>query len=363
MIFFMIKVCHVIGRLAYGGAERLLLDICRKIDKNQFELSVVSLKKDNPLAEQFADAGVEVKNIEKRGKLDFSLTARLAQYFRTAKPDIVHTHLFLADFWAGRAARLAGVKRVISTKHDILSEDALRDYFGRKARQRCDKVVAISKATREYLVENEKISCDKIEVIYNGIDINKFYCEKPLILENEELVIGTVGRLVREKGQKHLIRACRFIKNNAWRLIVVGDGPLKKELSNLSTSLGIADRVRFAGEQDDVRPALEEMDVFVLPSISEGLSLVILEAAAAGKVVIATKVGGVPEIIKDKENGLLFKPKNIEQLVGHLNWVDEHREEARKMAAGLQRKVLQSFDINKTIKEYEGLYLKLVRDK
>jgi glycosyltransferase involved in cell wall biosynthesis len=359
----MIKVCHVIGRLAYGGAERLLLDICRKINKDKFQLSVVVLKRDNPLIEQFEDAGVEVKCIEKKCKLDFSLTKRLAQYFKQTKPDIVHTHLFLADFWAGLAARIAGVKRVVSTKHDILSEDFVRDYLGRKARQKCDKVVAISKATREYLVENEKISCDRIEVIYNGIDINKFYCEKPSILEKEELVIGTIGRLVKEKGQKHLIRACRFIKNNDWRLIVVGDGPLKKELSNLTTSLGIADRVRFDGEEDDVRPALEEMDVFVLPSTSEGLSLVILEAAAAGKVVIATKVGGVPEIIKDKESGLLFKPKNIEQLVGHLNWIDEHREEAIKMALNLQKRVIQSFDINKTIKEYECLYVSLVKEK
>ncbi|MEK7512101.1 MAG: glycosyltransferase, partial [Patescibacteria group bacterium] len=185
------------------------------------------------------------------------------------------------------------------------------------------------------------------------------YCEKPAILEKEGLVIGTVGRLVREKGQKHLIRACRFIKNHDWRLIIVGDGPLKKELSNLAISLGIADRIRFDGEQDDVRPALEEMDVFVLPSISEGLSLVILEAAAAGKVVVATKVGGVPEIIKNKENGLLFKPKSIEQLVGHLNWIDEHREEARKMAMSLQKRVMSDFDINKTIKEYEKLYEEL----
>ncbi|MEK7159709.1 MAG: glycosyltransferase [Patescibacteria group bacterium] len=355
----MIKVCHVIGRLAYGGAERLLLDICRKIDKDKFQLSIIVLKRDNPLIEQFEDAGVEVKCIEKKGKLDLSLTRRLAEYFKKTKPDIIHTHLFLADYWAGRAARSAGVKRIVSTKHDILSEDLIRDYLGRKARRKCDKVVAISKATREYLVETEKISCDQIEVIYNGIDINKFYCEKPAILEKEGLVIGTVGRLVREKGQKHLIRACRFIKNHDWRLIIVGDGPLKKELSNLAISLGIADRIRFDGEQDDVRPALEEMDVFVLPSISEGLSLVILEAAAAGKVVVATKVGGVPEIIKNKENGLLFKPKSIEQLVGHLNWIDEHREEARKMAMSLQKRVMSDFDINKTIKEYEKLYEEL----
>lgn len=352
----MIKVCQVISRLAFGGAERLLLDICRKIDKEKFQLNVVVLKKDNPLLEQFEDAGVEVKCVEKKGKLDFTVDRRLAGYFRKIKPDIVHTHLFLADFWAGRAGRLAGVKKIISTKHDILAEDCLRDYLGRKARRRCHKVIAISKATRDYLIEREKISVKKIEVIYNGVDINKFYVDKPLILENEGLCIGTIGRLAKEKGQKHLIRACRFLKNKEWRLIIIGDGAQRKELNDLAASLSVSERVKFYGEVEDVRPALGEMDVFVLPSISEGLSLVILEAAVAGKIIVATKVGGVPEIIKDKENGLLFKPKNIEQLVNHLNWIDEHREEARKMAINLQRRVAQEFDINKTIKEYERLY-------
>lgn len=353
----MIKIVHIIGRLDYGGAEILLLDICRKIDKSKFSVSVVVLEDQGPLTEQFQNAGIELEFFYKKGKFDFSLVKRLAAYLQKKKPDIVHTHLFAADFWGGCAARKAGVKCLISTKHDILSEGYWRNRLGKKARQRCQKVIAISSATQEFLIKEEQIPLEKIVVIYNGVDVSKFYVKDPQILSGEKLVIGSVGRLSKEKGHKHLIRACRFLKAASWKLLLVGDGPLKKELIGLIRFLGLEDKVKLTGITEDVRPHLKEMDIFVLPSVSEGLSLAVLEAALAGKFVIATAVGGVPEVIKDDETGLLFKPKNIEQLVRHLNWVVEHKEEAVVMVKKLQKFVLEKFDINKIIKEYEKLYL------
>ena len=352
----MIKIVHVIGRLTYGGAETLLLDLCRKIDKSKFQAKVYVLQDDNPLEKQFHDAGIEVEFFHKNGKFDFSVIDRLVKSFKKDKPKIVHTHLFAADFWGGRAALKAKVPHLISTKHDILSEGFWRNYFGRKIRQKFEKVIAISKATQEYLIKQEKLDVHQIEVIYNGIDRNKFLVEKPSLFRHQGLVIGSVGRLSKEKGHKHLVRACRLLKNRNWKLVLVGSGPLEKELKNSVRHLGIEDKVSFVGAVDDVRPWLEKMDVFVLPSVSEGLSLAVLEAALAGKFLVATHVGGVPEIIQNKENGLLFKPKNIEQLVRHLNWVDDHRELSAKMASRLQSEVAEKFDINKIIKQYQALY-------
>ncbi|OGF35645.1 hypothetical protein A2482_00055 [Candidatus Falkowbacteria bacterium RIFOXYC2_FULL_48_21] len=356
----MITITHIIGRLCYGGAEKLLLDICRKIDKERFSVEVLVLQDDNQLANQFEEAEIKVTYFHKRGKFDFNLVKRVAQHLTRTKPDIVHTHLFAADFYGERAARLAGVKRLISTKHDILSEGFWRDYFGRRARRAFDRVIAISKATKEFLIEREGLFYKKVDVIYNGIDMQRFFDASVNILPRDGIVIGSVGRLSKEKGHKHLIRACRFLKNQDWRLILVGDGPMKRELMGLTEYLGLENQVKFVGAVDDVRPYLKEMDVFVLPSVSEGLSLVILEAAAAGKIVVATNVGGVPEIIHDKEDGLLFRPKNIEQLVAHLNWIDDHRDAAVKMAKRLQASVMEKFDINKTIEQYESLYERIV---
>jgi len=353
------KIIHIIGRLNYGGAEKLLLDLCRKIDKDKFSVSVVVLQDDNPLIESFEAAGVKLKFFHKRGKLDFGIIRRVENYLKQEQPDIVHTHLFAGDFWGGQAALRAKVPVIISTKHDVLNEGWWRNYLGRKIRRRLTRIIAISKATQEHLINLEKIPFEKIQVIYNGVDVNKFYLSEPKLFKQERLTIGTVGRLSKEKGQKHLIRACRFLRTRDWQLILVGGGPLHEDLAAQARFLGIDDKVKITGFVSDVRPYLDEFDIFVLPSISEGLSLSILEAALAGKFIIATDVGGIPEIVTHDETGLLFKPKNIESLVQHLEWVHNNRREATKMALDLQREVLEKFDINKVIKQYENLYLSL----
>ncbi|MFH0779963.1 MAG: glycosyltransferase [Parcubacteria group bacterium] len=358
----MIKIIYIIGRLSVGGAEKLLLDFCRKINKDEFDVSVVVLQNDNPLASQFEEAGVKLKFFHKRSKRDFKVVNQLAEYLQTEKPDIVHTHLFTADFFGGKAALKAKVPVIISTRHQILSEGFPRKQLSRRMRRKFTKVVAISEAVRSALIKEEKLPFEKVELIYNGIDVNRFYIESPKLFKTDGLKICSVGRLSKEKGHKHLIRACCFLKNKDWHLTIVGDGPLRAELASMARLLGVEDKVKFAGLVEDVRPYYEDCDIFVLPSTSEGLSLVILEAAAAGRVVVATNVGGVGEIIKDNENGFLFKPKNIEQLVRQINWIDENREEAKKMAERLQKEAAERFDVNAIIKKYEELYKKLKKE-
>ncbi len=356
----MIKIVHIIGSLGYGGAEKLLYDLCRKIDKEKFSVSIVVFQDNNPLAKQFEAAGIKIKYFRKKGPLDFAFVRKMSKYLVSINPDIVHTHLFAGDYWGGKAAEQADVPFIVSTKHDTLNEGRMRTYLGRKKRRSFDRIIAISEAIQEFLIKQEKVSHEKISIIHNGVDVNKFLLEDSKLFATDDLLIGSVGRLSKEKGHKHLIRACRFLKNWNWKLSLVGDGPMRKELEHLALFLGIEEKVHFVGMVDDVRDYLGKMDVFVLPSVSEGLSLALIEAALAGRFIIATDVGGVPEIVTNKETGLLFKPKNIEQLVTHLNWVDEHRDEARKMASRLQKEVIQKFDINKVIREYEAVYEGLV---
>ena len=355
----MLKITYIISNLTYGGAERLLLDLCRRLDKTEFDVEVLVLKKNNDLVGNFEDIGVKVKVFDKQGKLDLKAIDRVIEYLKESKPDIVHTHLFGGDFWGYRAAVEAGIEKIVSTKHDTLNEGFLRNNLGRNVRQKMTKIIAISDAIQDYLVKKEGIAIDKITVIHNGIDVNRFLNSESTIFKTDALVIGSVGRFSIEKGQKHLIRACPFINNKNWKLILVGDGPTRKILESNVELLGLHDKVKFVGLVDDVRPYLAEMDVFVLPSISEGLSLAVLEAAASGKFIIATNVGGVPEIIRDNETGKLFAPKRIEELVRHLNWVDSHREEAIRMAKKLQKEVIEKFDINDAVKKYEAFYKSL----
>lgn len=356
-----IKIVHIIGRLGYGGAERLLLDICRKMDRDRFDVRVVSLQGGGPLLDLFEQANVPVTIFYKKHKGDFRVIKQTKAYLKKIKPDIVHTHLFLGDFFGGIAALRAGCTRIVSTKHDIMSEGFIRDFLSRYIRRKFSKIIAISHATRDFIVKKEKISIDNIVVIYNGIDMSKFHGDAETILRKDVITIGSIGRLSKEKGHKHLIRASRFIRDSHWKMLLVGDGPMRNELEHAVHLLDLEDKVTFVGVVADVRPYLHDIDVFVLPSVSEGLSLAVIEAAATGAFVIATNVGGVPEIIRDNETGLLFQPKNIEQLVKHLNWVFENRNEARAMAKRLQEETTKRFDINTIIHEYEAMYDALER--
>lgn len=354
-----IKIIHIIGKLQMGGAERLLYDLCRKMDKEKFSVQVVTVHGGGAAQKLFETAGIQVVNFNKKEKWDFATIQRLADYLRGERPDIVHTHLFAGDFWGGIAARRAGVSHLISTRHDVLKEGWHRDFLGRWARKKCDKIVAISQFVFEHLVKNEGIDFNKIVVIHNGIDITKFYNPARTILKTDLVTIGAVGRLSKEKGQKHLLRAGRLLRHKNWQMLLAGDGPYRALLERLTHLLGIENKVKFLGEIEDVLPTLQQLDIFVLPSASEGLSLALLEAAAAGCFVIATRVGGVPEVVNDNVTGKLFKAKRIEQLVAHLDWVVANPEQARRMAKGLQEEVVVKFDLNvmaqKYMKMYEGL--------
>lgn len=338
----------------------MLLDLCRRINKERFSVSVVVLQGGNPLAEAFAAAGVTVKFFEKKHWGDRRIIKLVADHLKEEAPDIVHTHLFAGDFWGGLAAKQAGVKNIVSTKHDILNEGWLRNYLGRRSRRQARQVVAISRATQAYLFNKEKIDQNKVKLIYNGIDIDKFYIEEPKLFTSPELQIGVIGRLSPEKGHKYLIQALRLWSHRDWQVDFLADGPLRLKLENQARGLGLEGKIQFRGEVEDVRAYLGKWDIFVLPSISEGLSLALLEAGAAGRCVIASWVGGVPEIVTDQQEGLLFEPKNVVQLTQRLDWVIEHKEEAQKFARQLQKKVVENFDIKKIVQQYESLYENII---
>jgi glycosyltransferase involved in cell wall biosynthesis len=356
-----IKIIHIIGQLQTGGAERLLYDLCRKMDREMFAVQVVTVHGGGPAQKLFEQAGISVINFNKQGKWDFATVKKMADYLRGERPDIVHTHLFAADFFGGIAARRAGVENIISTRHDVLKEDWLRNFLGNRARRKCSKVVAISQFVLDHLVKKERVRVENIETIYNGIETSKFYNPRRDVLKRDEVVIGTVGRLSKEKGQKHLLRAGRFLKTKNWRMVLAGAGPYQQLLENLTREIGIEKKVKFLGEVDDVAAVLNDIDIFVLPSVSEGLSLALLEAAAVGCFVVAARVGGIPEVVTDGVNGKLFRPKRIEQLVAILNWVIDNPEPARRMAKKLQEDVVARFDLNTMVDRYERMYEKMAR--
>ncbi len=356
-----IKIIHVISELNYGGAERLLLDLGRKIDKSKFDFQVVTIGRGGKLVRDFNVAEIKVTVISKHFKGDWTVVRRLKQFFKQEKPDIVHLHLFGGEFWGGWAAKLAKVPVIIGTKHDVLPDPFIKKILLGQVRKFYSRIVAISNASRDFLVKFNKYPGEKITVIYNGIDMSKFSKEAPPILRHDKVTFCSVGRLVPLKNHRTLVRACKYLKRDDWQLYLVGDGSERSKLQEMVTQQKMEEKILFTGFIPDIREYLEKSDVFVLASRSEGMGLSVIEAAALGKFVVASRVGGVPEIITDGVNGRMFEPNDLESLVNIMNWIFTHRDEAQKMAVKLQSRVHEKFDINLLIKEYENLYQWLVK--
>jgi len=356
-----IKLVQIITSLGYGGAERLLFDLVRNLDKKNYDVSVVCVVRGGPLVKEFENLGIDVKIIGKPTKLGLGAVYKIYKYLKVKKPKIVHTHLFGGDTWGRMAAILARAPVIISTEHNInLDEGFIKRVFKRFLSGLTTQIIAVSQAVKDYSVKTDRINPDKIEVIYNGVDLKKFYNPRPEFFANKIPVIGVIARLDEQKGHRYLLEALARIKDYNFEVWLVGDGSLKNKLAKQAEALSIKNKVKFFGAKDDVRPILDKIDLFVLPSLWEGLGIAVLEAGAAARPVISTKVGGVPEIISDKKTGLLVEPKDPAGLAEAIKWILENQLKAQTMALALQKEVKEKFSLEKMVKEYDSLYQSLV---
>jgi glycosyltransferase involved in cell wall biosynthesis len=357
-----IKIIYIITNLNFGGAEKLLLDIVRYLDKSRYEVKVLTVMGDGPLVLDFEKAGVAVKIFEKKNKLGIGVIWRIYKYLKQEKPQIVHTHLFGGDTWGRLAAILARVPIIISTEHNTnLDEGFLKRLVKKILSFFTKKIIAVSQAVKNYSVVVDHINEKKMIVIPNGIEIDKFM----MIPEKEYSrppVIGIIGRLEKQKGHEFLFEALNLIKNIPWALWVVGQGSLGPRLEKLAKDLDLRERIIFLGARRNIRELLGQIDIFVLPSLWEGLGLAVLEAAAAGKPIVASRVGGVPEIIEDGKTGILVEPKNIKSLAEGLERVLLREGEAREMGRRAKKEIVK-FDVKNMIVAYEKLYERLITNR
>lgn len=341
----------------------MLLDLARGLDSERFEVKVATVVAGGPLEEEFQAAGVPVRIFKKKSKLGFGVIWQIRKYLWAEAPDIVHTHLFGGDTWGRAAAILARVPVIISTEHNTNLDEG---WVKRKVKKFLSfftkKIIAVSEAVKNYSVTHDKISAKKIAVIRNGIDLRKFSSlpEKDF---GDPPVIGVVGRLEEQKGHKYLFEALNLIKTIPWILWVVGDGSRKNNLERLAKDLNLRERIIFLGARRNVPEILSKIDIVVMPSLWEGLGIAALEAAAAGKPIVASRVGGIPEIISDGETGILVEPGNVKSLADGLEHVLLGKIDAKDMGARAKEMVREKFSVEKMVEEYEMLYEELVNKK
>ncbi len=347
-----IKILHVIPSLDTGGAERLLLDICKTIDSSIFELVVVCFKRGG-LWEKEISAHAKLIVIKRSSRFNFFSILKLRNTIIKEKPDIVHTHLggdIYGRWFAGRLHI-----PVVSTEHNInQDESSLVTLAKRLTIKYAQKIIAVSGAVGHDIVNRYKISSKKIIVIHNGIDISRFVYAAPQF--KTPIKIGSIGRLVEQKDFKTLIEACSLLKTKDFSLQIAGQGNLKGELEAQIKNLKLEDSIKLIGQEENVADFLQSLDIFVLPSRWEGLGIAILEAGAAGPAVIASNVDGIKEIILDKDNGLLFSAGDVHALAANIQNLIDNPSYAQELSLAMQRTVVDKFTIQTMVSRYEDVY-------
>lgn len=305
------KVMHLVISLRTGGLERFVIDLVQA-QAQDCEPIVVCLEQGGGLIDQ---CPAETIVLDLSPGLHLGAVLDIARIAREKKIQVIHTHNEKAQFYGGLAGLLARVP-VVHTKHGKNSTDKRSLIRNNLNARLCKKIITVSKDAGEQCVCDEKIPESKVIIVLNGVDTARFSSrhergnvKASLGIAPEELVIGHVARMAPVKDQGLLLSACGLLKEQGvhFRLLLVGDGPSRAELERLAHSLGIKGQVIFAGVRHDISNLMQAMDVFVLSSLSEGISLTIVEAMACELPVIATAVGGNPEVVLNGETGYLVQ--------------------------------------------------------
>lgn len=354
-----LRILQYITPSGIGGAEVHVLTLAEKLRERGHEVMVVC-PQGRPLVGELIARGLPARAPRTTGKVDPMMLARLFRWFRGEGWQVVHTHLSTASLVGSVAARLAGIPSV-ATVHGLNT----RTCFGWAS-----ALIAVSNAVKQHLTA-QGLPPESITVVHNGVDLKllaRSYQPAALrrqwgVPEGAPLLV-TVGRLAPEKGHRDLLRALHLLAPQPeWkelRLLMVGTGALLGQLRTEAEALGVTERVTFAGFQRDVPPFVEAADVFVLPSLREGLSLSALEAMALAKPVVACRVGGTPEVVVDKETGFLVSPASPFELAEALARLLRDPLRAREMGQAGERRVREAFDLEQTVSKTEGVYRSLL---
>lgn len=371
-------VLHVIHHLVMGGMENGLVNLINHMPGSAFRHAVACIEDYSEFSERLAPKGTEIIALHRSKVGIWKVRRDLFHLCRRLQPAIVHTRN-QSGLDALLPALLAGVRRSVHSEHgwdvhDLRGARLKPALLRRLHSPLVDQYITVSRDLERYLVHRVGIGPARITQIYNGVDIAHFApaAGKPSTVlpqgfaGSDSIVVGTVGRIQHVKDQASLLRAfATVVKTDApgagnARLAIVGDGPLLADLRALAASLGIADRTWFPGALNNVHDVLRTFDVFVLPSLNEGISNTILEAMASGLPVIATAVGGNIELLEDNLNGRLFQPGDVDALAGLLANYLTNPTRRRDHGAKARETAIARFSIDTMVARYQAVYDELV---
>jgi sugar transferase (PEP-CTERM/EpsH1 system associated) len=363
-----IPILHFVTDLAVGGTQIALLRLLTGLDRDRFSPTVACLYNgDGTVARRIRALGIRVFDARMQCKADWLALLRLTRWIRHVRPTILHTHLFHANLPGRILGRLAGVPIIVCSERTMATEREWRYCLNRITDPLTDRVVCVSQHVADFFVQHVGIPRHKVIVIPNGVALQDFelapdeQARAALGLAPHQMLIGTVARLDPVKRLDILLQAVKSLGDVY--VVVVGDGPERVRLETISKLAGLESRVHFVGQQDDVRTWLATMDVFVLSSDWEGMPNAVLEAMAVGLPVVATAVGGTPEVVVDGVTGLLVPPRAPTSLAEAIARLLQDPALCRRMGQAGRERVAAQFDLVTTVHRTEALYQQLLQEK
>jgi glycosyltransferase involved in cell wall biosynthesis len=365
-----LRILHVIPNFGNGGAERLVVDLLQATDKDRFEVAAVSLYSESgsQRENEIKAKGIKAFYLNKHLGLDLRIMPQLYRLFQDFRPDIVHTHRYAMRYTL-LAAFFSKVPIQVHTVHSIAQKEV--DWIGKLVHRIAFQSGAVLPVSISQAVANtvQAVYGSNIHspVIYNGISTSRFYSHRKHDNKKSEtdIVLLHIGRFAPEKNHLLLIESFALAVKDYpnMQLWLIGDGLLRPAMERLVNEKCLSSAILFFGALPDVKDYLADCDLFILSSDWEGFGIVVAEAMAAGKPTIATCVDGVPELVVDGVTGILVPPQNPQALAQGILHLAKNPDLRQRMGKAAEEQARERFDISRTAKEYESLYLKLSRER
>lgn len=379
------KILHIITRLDAGGSSTNTIETVARLDKNKYDVDLVagatcdpdgSIEKNLQLkAIKYAFLNYLCRNISPLK--DIKAFFALYKIIRAGKYDIVHTHSSKAGILGRWAAKIAGAKIIVHTPHGHIFYGYFNKFvtfmfilIERITSLITSKIIALTNIGLEEHLAFKIANRDKFVQIYSGIELKA--CEPSVTgvedicrsfgIKSRNIIFGTISRLTHIKGNKNLVEAFALVVRSIpdSMLLIIGDGEERKAIEVMIEELNINDSVKMLGFRDDIAELLKVIDIFVMASLNEGMGRVALEAMAVGKPVIATRTGGIPELVLDGETGILVEPSNVRELANAMIKLANDKEKMSLFSANGMKRVSDKFSIEKMVNDIDQLYYDLM---
>lgn len=353
------NILYFTRTMGYGGTEKVILKLCENLNQDFNKIIVCSTggvhesELSNLRVKHYRIGDIENKTIINI----FSILSNLVKIIKEEKIDIVHTHHRMAAFYTNIISYFFNIKFIHTVHNTFSNKKKLTRIALHKA-----NIIAVGDMVKANLINCYKISEDKIQVIYNGIDEERSdIIIIPEIQKYRDLgffIVGNIGRLSKQKGMKYYIESIpdTILKNSNIMFFIIGDGEEREELENLSRQLGIKDNVIFLGYRNDIFNIVNQLDLVILSSLWEGLPLTPIEVFSQGKTIVATNVDGTSEIVENLYNGILIESKNSNQISENINKLVDDIELRKKLEKNALRTYKEKFTLEKCISKYRGYY-------